>query len=69
MATRLCFNCNGSGWIEWARNRGGEVCRYCNGSGVVLADTPVSLPHLNVEDMDEVEGKWRKRRNERKGLV
>ena len=32
-------------------------------------DKPVSLPHLNVEDMDEVEGKWRKRRDGRKGLV
>ena len=40
----------------------------CKGTGKAV-HTPVSLPHLNVEDMDEVEGKWRKRRNERKGLV
>ena len=29
----------------------------------------LGLPHLNVEDMDFVEGKWRKRKDERRGLV
>jgi len=67
MSTRQCPNCFGQGMTHMP-DRAMRQCPRCKGAGRLPDDRP-DKPHLNVEDMDFVEGAWRKRRNERKGLV